>query len=529
MGKPASLVFDVPVSAGSLSPRGGQPLDISEILAAAGLRPVGSGDGDGDATGPDGADTRLPTALFAAATQLIAYACEHGVVCNTAEAELDAAIAAERNCQASDVLRTKLLAQTDRSAGARKRGTTTAQIVAELRRIPLKEAADAVVYAQKQAQFPRALAAAAEGRMSTENLHTTVRTLEQLRPHYSEQTFAGVEKEILAAAHMPVPTEFKKRCRRTLAEVDSAIARSDAQARARRKAHTWQIRGLWVTPIEDGEFGARISGILPTEYLRVFLPALEDKAARIGRAQRQEKGRSKADDRRYRLLDALMESVTGTKVPKPDPIDGDGVDDLLYHDEHLSKPKQTERVLSGPRRQIEAVTPNAVPRVERDRELWDTTAADCGRTQRTAPPALRRLLAIRDGGCVHPHCNVPPPLCEGHHVKPWSDGGGTDLGNMVLLCHHHHYLVEHPPDDTRVWRIRFDDNGIPVAIPPEHIDPEQRPVYHPRFTSAIINIALPDGDVDVGGEESHRRSVRPALRKRRANVNPPPEQESIPA
>ncbi len=501
-------------------------MEINAILAAAGLRAVGSG--DGDVTGSGGADTRLSGALYAAATQLIAYACEHGVVCNTADAELDAAIAAERNCQASDVLRTKLLAQADRSAGARKRKTTTAQIVAELRCIPLKEAADAVVYAQKQAQFPRALADAAAGLMSTENLCTTVQTLEQLRPHYSEQTFAEVETEVLAAARTPVPAEFKKRCRRTLAEVDSALARSDAQARARRKAHTWQTRGLWITPIEDGEFGARISGILPTEYLRVFLPALEDKAARIGRAQRQGKGRRRADDRRYRLLDALVESVTGAKVPKPDPIDG-GADELPRDEERLGQPDPAVRVLRGARRQIDAVNLDAVPRVERDRKLWDTTAADCGRTQRTAPPALRRLLALRDGGCVHPHCNVPPPLCEGHHVRSWSNGGRTDLGNMVLLCHHHHYLVEHPPDDTRVWRISFDDNGIPVAIPPEHIDPEQRPVYHPRFAAPIINIALPDGETDVEGVGDRLAPVTPAPQHGRASVNSPPQQQSIPA
>ena len=69
---------------------------------------------------------------------------------------------------------------------------------------------------------------------------------------------------------------------------------------------------------------------------------------------------------------------------------------------------------------------------------------DVGRRTRTIPPALRRALELRDGGCVHPGCNVPVSWCDVHHIIHWADGGETSLENCQLLCRRHH---------TRIHRI----------------------------------------------------------------------------
>ncbi|MBT8109024.1 MAG: HNH endonuclease [Gammaproteobacteria bacterium] len=63
-----------------------------------------------------------------------------------------------------------------------------------------------------------------------------------------------------------------------------------------------------------------------------------------------------------------------------------------------------------------------------------------GRRSRTIPPAMRRALKTRDGGCRFPGC-TGHKFCDGHHIKHWSDGGETSLDNLVLLCRHHHRLV----------------------------------------------------------------------------------------
>lgn len=63
-----------------------------------------------------------------------------------------------------------------------------------------------------------------------------------------------------------------------------------------------------------------------------------------------------------------------------------------------------------------------------------------GRRSRSIPPAMRRALQSRDGGCRFPGC-THTKFVDGHHIKHWADGGETSLDNLVLLCRHHHRLV----------------------------------------------------------------------------------------
>ena len=63
-----------------------------------------------------------------------------------------------------------------------------------------------------------------------------------------------------------------------------------------------------------------------------------------------------------------------------------------------------------------------------------------GRRSRSIPPAMRRALRNRDGGCRFPGC-TNTRFVDGHHIKHWADGGETSLDNLVLLCRHHHHLV----------------------------------------------------------------------------------------
>lgn len=64
---------------------------------------------------------------------------------------------------------------------------------------------------------------------------------------------------------------------------------------------------------------------------------------------------------------------------------------------------------------------------------------DVGFAHRYATPAQRRALAVRDGsGCAHPGCTVPGWRCVAHHIRPWNEGGPSDLSNLVLLCRFHH-------------------------------------------------------------------------------------------
>lgn len=97
---------------------------------------------------------------------------------------------------------------------------------------------------------------------------------------------------------------------------------------------------------------------------------------------------------------------------------------------------------------------------------------------RLATPAQTAAVAARDGGCVFPGCAAPASICHVHHVRFWSQGGPTHVDNLALLCWRHHQQIHqdaHPgtPQGTG-WHLIMRD-GLPYAIPPAHVDPDQRP------------------------------------------------------
>ncbi len=98
-----------------------------------------------------------------------------------------------------------------------------------------------------------------------------------------------------------------------------------------------------------------------------------------------------------------------------------------------------------------------------------------GRSRRTVPPALRRLLEARDGHtCCFPGCERRRHL-QAHHRRHWAQGGETSLENLVLLCYQHHrvvheggYTVEDDPEAGFRFRNR---HGIVWPLAPPRLPP----------------------------------------------------------
>jgi hypothetical protein len=63
-----------------------------------------------------------------------------------------------------------------------------------------------------------------------------------------------------------------------------------------------------------------------------------------------------------------------------------------------------------------------------------------GRKTRTVPTAIKRALSARDKGCSFPGCHHTR-FVDAHHIEHWSNGGETNLDNLMLLCSQHHKLV----------------------------------------------------------------------------------------
>jgi hypothetical protein len=89
----------------------------------------------------------------------------------------------------------------------------------------------------------------------------------------------------------------------------------------------------------------------------------------------------------------------------------------------------------------ELLPPGTVAKPEGSFTSLDLTALDAGRTSREVPLPLRRLLGNLDGErCRFPGCTRVTHL-HAHHVRYWSQGGCTDLANLVLVCSRHHTLI----------------------------------------------------------------------------------------
>jgi hypothetical protein len=82
-----------------------------------------------------------------------------------------------------------------------------------------------------------------------------------------------------------------------------------------------------------------------------------------------------------------------------------------------------------------------------------------GRKTRTIPPALRRALQSRDGGCAFPGCSQRHHV-DAHHIEHWADGGRTDAANLILLCRFHHRLLHEGG-----YGVRRTRHGLVFSMP----------------------------------------------------------------
>ena len=106
-----------------------------------------------------------------------------------------------------------------------------------------------------------------------------------------------------------------------------------------------------------------------------------------------------------------------------------------------------------------------------------------GRKTRSIPPAIRRALKRRDGGCRFPGCSCSK-FVDAHHIKHWADGGETSMENLVLLCRRHHRLVH--------------EEGFGLS----------------RGVDGTVNFSLPDGKAIPAGPDGRFSGNVVALRVR---------------
>ena len=90
------------------------------------------------------------------------------------------------------------------------------------------------------------------------------------------------------------------------------------------------------------------------------------------------------------------------------------------------------------------------------------------KASRAIPPAVRKLVAHRDGGCTISGCTSRYRL-EPHHIVLRSEGGSHDPENLTTLCWFHHHVAIHQQG------LRIDPDSPPLKRrlikPPTNPDP----------------------------------------------------------
>ena len=128
-------------------------------------------------------------------------------------------------------------------------------------------------------------------------------------------------------------------------------------------------------------------------------------------------------------------------------------------------PPETARRLSCDASVVEVVEATEVTEVVEDKHR--TRVLDMGRRTRSIPPAIRRALTVRDGGCCFPGCSNTRYV-DAHHITHWAHGGETKLENLALLRSHHHKLVHEGGysirEDFSFWNPA--GRQLPEAAPP---------------------------------------------------------------
>jgi hypothetical protein len=301
-------------------------------------------------------------------------------------------------------------------------------------------------------EMPRVAEALSRGEISTAAADALARARE-----VEPEAFASSEKELLERARSLPHRDLRASLDRWRRQVDAKSASRDEAARHARRRFM-PVVGL------DGM--VRTEGELDGENGQYLITAL--------RAKVDTWARTLVDDERtpaQRRADALGEICREwLDLAERPTLGGERTNAVVTMD------LEALRARSGGRAMLEDTGPISAETARRlacdarvTRVITDARSMplEVGRTTKVVSPALRRALAIRDGGCAFPGCGRPPGWCDAHHAKHWADGGETGLSNLVLLCRPHHRVIH------RGFGVAMAD-GLPVFRRPDGTPLEDR-------------------------------------------------------
>jgi hypothetical protein len=316
---------------------------------------------------------------------------------------------------------------------------------------------------------PQTRQALAEGRVNGEQAEAITAAVVALPDEAGPQVAAEAEALLVEQAQMLEPRHLRLAGARILGYVAPDLA-DEHERRQLEQSEKQALQRRFFTLSPDGVGGVRLHGHLDQQAAATVSAAIDPLSRRAGTIDDRTPGQRRADA----LVDVCQLALDTETLPEHG---GDRPGVVVTLDYDLLR----RQVAAGTLDTGERLSPEAVRRLACDATVIPAVLGgqgqvlDVGRERRLFTGPLRRALAIRDGGCAFPSCDRPAKYCHAHHAKSWLDGGPTCLANGVLLCHFHHMIIH-----SGEWIVYIAEDGHPEFIPPQWIDPEQRPGRNTR-------------------------------------------------
>lgn len=310
-----------------------------------------------------------------------------------------------------------------------------------------------------------------EGTIGVDIASTALRALDEVEPHVDLASMGELEIDLVGWAAELGERDFGRLCcsLRDRLDPDGAEPREDelparSGVRVSRNSDGAEVWVLTMHPEASGILAAAVDARTAPRRQPTFdlAPVPADEAAGM-------------DDRRtlsQRRFDAIVDIARESLTRDGGDLAGTAVTMLVTVSEEALRTGVGAAHIAGVDGAISAGTAR---RLAAGAEIipvvlgGECEVLDLGRGRRLFSSSQRRAMALRDEGCIWPGCPAPPGWCEVAHLRPWSSGGPTDLGNGALMCPFHHRRF-----DNDGWRLETGPNGRSL-IPPPWVDSMQTP------------------------------------------------------
>jgi hypothetical protein len=293
-------------------------------------------------------------------------------------------------------------------------------------------------------RWSKVAAGMAAGVVSPDQARVIVHGLEALPDHLGAEIVTQAEAQLVEYAKEFAPAELRKLARRILDVVAPEIAEAEeAKLLEKEEQHAREKTSLRTRRLGDGT--SRTTIVYPdadADRLHTYLDAFTS-------PRKHDDAVSGEEDRipHHRKLGhafcALLEHLNPDKLPDHG---GDATTVMVTIDlDSLRSELGTGAIVGGEPLSATAIrrlacTANIIPVVLGG----NGEILDLGRSRRLYSPAQRKAIRLRDQHCRGEGCTVPAAWSEVHHLKPWSEGGNTDLKDGILYCNFHHHRAHDP-------------------------------------------------------------------------------------